>query len=109
MDESEKQQIEKSPKEPPNLMEPLLTREQACNYLGIQVDTFRKLTNNDSEFPARKIGGQWRCDAQELKNWVAKQPKTPKHRNSVDNVVDIKPRRGRPTLSGTRPKEKAAK
>lgn len=85
-------------------MEPLIDITEVCVYLGICTRTFTRLTINDPTFPARKIRGQWRCDKEQLKDWVNAQRSTPERRN----VVNInKPRLGRPPISGTKPKAKA--
>lgn len=91
---------------PPEAMtlKPLLNRKQVCEYLGICNDTFTLLTQRDDTFPARKVLGSWRCDSEELETWFKAQRNTPDHHNVV-----AMPRRGRPPLSGTRPKTKVAR
>jgi excisionase family DNA binding protein len=72
-------------------LEPLLKMNEICQYLGVSRDTVTLFTETDSTFPAKKIGGQWKCKRQALEDWVDAQSGKPKHRNTVDI-----PRRGRP-------------
>jgi hypothetical protein len=85
-------------------MEPLWDKPKICEYLLISTWTFNRIAAKDKTFPARKVGGGWRCAPEQLKKWVNDQRSTPDRRN----VVEVnKPRIGRPPLSGTSPKAQA--
>lgn len=55
-------------------MIPLLNSTQICEYLSISYSRFLQHVREDSTFPARKIGGEWKCDIDELRTWVLNQP-----------------------------------
>lgn len=85
-------------------MEPLWDSKKITEYLGIDYKTYLKIIREDQAFPARKVGGSWKADPEELRDWFRDQGKQVNN----GNVVEInKPLRGRPPLSGTRPRTKA--
>lgn len=73
-------------------MKPLLNSEEVCEYLGISYGRFLQYTREDSTFPARKMGGEWRADPDELRDWFFHQPK------SKSKIIEMSSRkkRGRP-------------
>lgn len=75
-------------------MKPLLNSDEICEYMGISYNRFLQYTREDESFPARKMGGEWRADRDELKAWFINQPK------SKSNIIDIsaKRKRGRPPI-----------
>jgi hypothetical protein len=73
-------------------------------YLDIDYSTFLNIIHDDVTCPVRKVGGQWKADPAELKEWFRSQGK----QTNTGNVVEInRSRRGRPPLSGTSPRTKA--
>jgi DNA binding domain, excisionase family len=79
-------------------MEQLLTLSEAAEYLQYSTRQIHRLIRSDPTFPAHRIGGKghFRFFPNELEEWVKSQP-TWLEVNSI-------PRRGRPCLSGTRPR-----
>lgn len=77
-------------------MKSLLNSEQICQYLNISYNRFLQYTREDPTFPARKLGGEWKADPDELKSWFQAQPGC-----GPANVVQMEPRkkRGRPVRS----------
>ena len=85
-------------------MDHLWDSNKINTYFGFNYNTFLKLIRDDETFPVRKVMGQWKADPQELQEWFRNQGKQTNNRN----VVEIsRPRRGRPPMSGTRPRENA--
>ena len=80
-------------------MTQLWTPQEVCGYLKISYRQFLKFTTTDPTFPARKIGGQWRMDPDELKAWVSEQ-QTP--RETVIVVPISSRKRGRPSKKPTK-------
>jgi hypothetical protein len=74
-------------------MKPLLNSDQICEYLNISYGRFLHYTREDSTFPARKLGGEWKADPDELQEWFKSQPGC-----GMENVVQLEQRRkrGRP-------------
>lgn len=78
-------------------MKSLLNSEQICQYLNISYGRFLRYTREDSAFPARKLGGEWKADPDELQEWFKSQPGCGRETNVVQMVQRRKP--GRPPRS----------
>lgn len=82
-------------------MKPLLNSQEVMNYLSISRRKFQELVSSDTTFPARKIGGVWKTDIDELKEWFRNQPGA----GQQVNVVQMPTRkRGRPPKQTVTPK-----
>lgn len=84
-------------------MKPLLNSEQICQYLNISYRRFIRYTQEDITFPARKLGGEWKADPDEVREWFKSQPGCGRETNVVQMVQRRKPGRPprtMPTLRG---------
>ncbi len=79
-------------------MNQLWTPQEVCKHLKISYRQFLKFTAMDPTFPARKIGGQWRLDPDELKRWVSDQ-QAPRDKVVVVPIASRK--RGKPSKHKT--------
>lgn len=85
-------------------MQPLLNSDQICEYLQISYNRFLRYTREDPTFPARKAGGTWKADPDELRAWFQAQPNgtaaSREEHGASQNLVQIAPRRkrGRPPV-----------
>jgi len=62
------------------MTEPLMTLQQASEFLQIAPDTLRALTKR-GRVPAMKIGRQWRFDPCLLREWIREERKR-NHKNT---------------------------
>lgn len=81
-------------------MKPLLKSAEIMDYLDIGRRKFQELVNEDNTFPARKLGGEWRVDPDELKEWFRNQPGAGEQANVVQMPTK---KRGRPIKSNAAP------
>jgi hypothetical protein len=54
-------------------VEPLWTTKELSTYLGKSKNALSEFLNRGSDFPAFKIGSEWRADPEEVKAWVRRQ------------------------------------
>ena len=54
-------------------VEPLWTSKQLGAYLGKGKNALSEFLNRAMDFPAFKIGSEWRADPEEIKAWVRRQ------------------------------------
>ncbi|HCF71901.1 MAG TPA: hypothetical protein DER33_10030 [Syntrophomonas sp.] len=80
-------------------MQQLLTLSEAAQILQYSTRQIHRIIRQDPTFPARRRGGNghYRFDPGELQEWLQSQ-------QTYAEIRQSKPRRGRPTLSGTRPR-----
>jgi hypothetical protein len=54
-------------------VEPLWTTKELGAYLGKGKNALSEFLNRAQDFPAFKIGSEWRADPEEIKAWVRRQ------------------------------------
>ncbi|MEN6325833.1 MAG: hypothetical protein ABFD18_06465 [Syntrophomonas sp.] len=86
----------------------LINFKQICEALDIGSTRLKQYIREDPTFPVRKIGGEWKSDPEELRDWVRNQPtgavnNQPTLADETANVIQITPKKkGRP-LTQRRP------